>query len=226
MTMSEIRDRIILQMKKENLRQVDVHTRINVSRGTVSQWVAGQNTPKGDNLKKLASVLKCSAKWLAFGDDDDSPVYPIEAWDSATPLHADDIELPLFREIELSAGSGRTEVIENHGAKLRFAKSSLAKQGVCEESAACCFVSGDSMEPVLPDGSTVGIDTSKKSIIDGKMYAIDYSGMLRVKLLYRIPGGIKIRSVNRDYDDEVITGESLDTVRIIGKVFWSASFHS
>jgi phage repressor protein C with HTH and peptisase S24 domain len=58
------------------------------------------------------------------------------------------------------------------------------------------------------------------------MYAVDYAGMLRIKQLYRVPGGIKIRSINREYEDELITGEILESFRVIGKVFWSASFHS
>jgi phage repressor protein C with HTH and peptisase S24 domain len=144
----------------------------------------------------------------------------IEPWDSSTPLETDEVELPLFREVELSAGSGSTSVQENHGAKLRFAKSTLARKGIDPSEAACCFVSGDSMHPVLPDGSTVGINTSDKLIRDGQMYAIDHQGMLRVKYLYRIPGGIRIKSANPDYEDEVIHPTSDSEFRILGRVFW------
>lgn len=155
----------------------------------------------------------------------DIKVAPIEPWDNSSPLHEDDVELPLFREVELSAGHGMTEVVENHGATLRFSRESLARANVNSAQAACCIVSGDSMEPILPDGSTVGIDTSKTHVTDGKMYAIDYDGMLRVKQLYRISGGYKIRSVNREYEDELVRGEALSSLRVIGKVFWSASYH-
>jgi hypothetical protein len=49
----------------------------------------------------------------------------LEEWDKDTQLHEDDVELPYFREVELSAGSGRHYVIENHGDKLRFSKATL-----------------------------------------------------------------------------------------------------
>jgi phage repressor protein C with HTH and peptisase S24 domain len=146
----------------------------------------------------------------------------MDLWDGDTPLREDEVELPLFREVELAAGSGCTQVIENHGAKLRFARSTLSNAGVQASSAACVRVSGNSMEPVLPHGTTVGIDTGTTTVKDGKMYAIDHGGLLRVKLLYRLPGGgIKLRSYSRDeHPDEDLAGEGLEHFRIIGRVFW------
>jgi phage repressor protein C with HTH and peptisase S24 domain len=79
------------------------------------------------------------------------------------------------------------------------------------------------MEPALNNGATVGIDTSKKNIVDGKMYAVDHGGMLRVKMLYRLPGGVKLRSFNmEEHPDEVV---AFSEIRIIGRVFWSSNFH-
>jgi phage repressor protein C with HTH and peptisase S24 domain len=38
---------------------------------------------------------------------------------------------------------------------------------------AFCFpATGDSMEPMIPDGTTVAVDTNNKRIVDGKLYAI------------------------------------------------------
>lgn len=147
----------------------------------------------------------------------------MDAWDSNTPLNEDEVELPLFREVELAAGSGATQVIENHGAKLRFAKSTLRRAGVPAESAACAFVRGNSMEPVMPDGTCVGVNTADKTIKDGEIYAIDHGGMLRVKYLHRRPGGgIKIVSQNASEHpvEEVTAEEMAANVRVIGRVFW------
>jgi phage repressor protein C with HTH and peptisase S24 domain len=77
------------------------------------------------------------------------------------------------------------------------------------------------MEPVLPDGAVVGVDTSKTGIKDGQMYAIDQDGLLRVKLLYRLPNGIRVRSFNRDeYADEDYFYHEANKINIIGQVFW------
>lgn len=83
------------------------------------------------------------------------------------------------------------------------------------------------MEPVLPHGSTVGVDTGTTNVIDGKMYALAHAGQLRVKTLYRIPGGgIRLRSFNREeHDDEDYTAEEMieQEITILGRVFWSSA---
>lgn len=80
----------------------------------------------------------------------------VESWDDETPLDADEIELPFYKEIELSGGKGSTVILQTGGRKLRFGKYTLRKKNIDPASAACVTVSGNSMEPVLPDGSTVG----------------------------------------------------------------------
>ena len=78
------------------------------------------------------------------------------------------------------------------------------------------------MEPVLPHGSTVGVDTSQTNVIDGKMYAINHDGMLRIKTLYKLPGGgLRLRSFNTaEWPDERYEGDDLKQIKVIGKVFW------
>lgn len=147
----------------------------------------------------------------------------MDAWDSNTDLGPDEVEVPLFREVELAAGSGATQVIENHGAKLRFAKSTLARAGVPMESAACAFVRGNSMEPKMPDGTCIGVNTADTAVRDGKTYAMDHEGMLRVKILHRRPGGgLKVVSMNEEeHPPELYTAEEVqNSIRIIGRVFW------
>ncbi|BCQ70167.1 hypothetical protein PEQA60_41570 [Pseudomonas sp. Eqa60] len=151
---------------------------------------------------------------------------PIDAWDDDTPLDKDEVYVPFLKEVELSAGSGRTVVEQSHKQKLRFGRLTLRRQGVQPEDAVCVTVSGNSMEPVLPDKSTVGVDQGCTTITDGKMYAVDHDGQLRVKTLYRLPGGgIRMRSFNRDEhpDEEYTAQEMVDqNIHIKGKVFWSS----
>lgn len=147
----------------------------------------------------------------------------MDAWYSQTPLDKDEVELPLFREVELSAGAGATQVVESQSAKLRFAKSTLKRAGIPAEAAACAFVCGNSMEPVMPDGTCVGVNTADKAIKDGEIYVIDHGGMLRVKFLHRRPGGgVKIVSQNSlDHPVEELTAEEMAAqVTVIGRVFW------
>ncbi|MPY24332.1 S24 family peptidase [Shewanella sp. YLB-07] len=211
------------------LTQIQLSKKVGVSGVTISQWESGDTSPKGENLYKLAKALKCSPDWLLFGENRQTKPESnaewaggFELWDSDSPLGEDEVEIPFYMEVELSAGQGIAETAEHKGPKLRFAKSSLKRQGVNSLQAACVKVNGNSMEPVLPHGSTVGVDTSATTIIDGKMYAINHDGMMRVKMLYKLPGGgMRLRSYNLDeYPDERLDANQLKQVTVIGKVFW------
>ena len=138
------------------------------------------------------------------------------------PPTAGEIDVPYFREVELAAGNGACEVIENHGVTKRLPLRALEQSGVAVENAACATVRGDSMLPVLPDGTCIGIDRGTTDIVDGEIYAIDHDGMLRVKYLYRMPlGRVRIASENdSEYPDEIVSGDDLQFLRIIGRVFW------
>lgn len=80
--------------------------------------------------------------------------------------------------------------------------------------------------PVLRDGATVGVNAGKSAIgdiVDGDLYAINHNGQLRVKQLYRLPSGIRLRSFNRDeHPDEDYSFQDIqdEQISILGHVFW------
>lgn len=151
-------------------------------------------------------------------------------WDDETPVEDDEVSVPFLREVELAAGSGRFVIEESENSSLRFGKRSLRHNGVQFDQAKCVTVRGNSMLPVLRDGATVGVNTGKSSvgdIIDGDLYAISHGGQLRVKQVYRLPTGIRLRSFNRDeHPDEDYSFQQLqeEQIRLIGHVFWWGMF--
>lgn len=152
----------------------------------------------------------------------------ISIWDDETPLDDDEVEVPFLKEVELAAGCGRTAIQESTTFKLRFGRRSLRRQGVQPSNAVCVTIKGNSMEPVLRSGATVGVDRGNREVVDGDLYAINHDGQLRVKQVYRLPGGgIRLRSFNRDeHPDEEYTFAAMrdNGIDIIGRVFWGAMF--
>lgn len=233
--------------KKAGLSQLQLAEAIGVKQPTISELERGESQ-SSSYLIQIAQACDVNPLWLQTGavvlDEvhrssgalstevaevrasyvglTATPIGAFDLWDSSTPLGKDEIEVPFFKEVELSAGNGSSVVKENTGFKLRFAKSTLKRQGVSPEHAACVVVSGNSMQPVLPDKATVGIDTANTKVKDGEMYAVDHDGLLRVKILYRLPGGgYRLRSYNKDeYPDEDIPGHQADKLKVLGKVFW------
>lgn len=149
---------------------------------------------------------------------------PLHPWDDSTPLDDDEVELPLYKEVELAAGSGNTAVQEVPGRKLRFSHATLRAAGVDPAAAVCATLTGTSMAPLIIPGATIGIDTSSTAIVDSEIYAIDHDGMLRVKFLYRLPGGgVRFRSYNSDeHPDEEYSRSQIEaqSIKILGWVFW------
>lgn len=215
------------------------------SRAALAQIESGATkNPKPRNLQAACdamgigfrSALNGELEWLNdyIGGQTIRPTLPtpiqpnaeylggFDLWDDNTPMADDEVALPFFREVELSAGAGRYEVVLNHGPKLRFAKASLRKSGVQPDNAVCVTAAGNSMEPVIPDGTTIGIDQGFTHIKNGEIYAIDHDGHLRIKLLYQMPGGVlRVRSFNSDeWPDEHYSGGDLAKIKVLGRVFW------
>lgn len=150
-------------------------------------------------------------------------VTPLDLWDDKTPLGKDEVALPFFREVELSAGQGYVVMLDEKGQKHRLWRGILQQRNVNPEAAACVMVTGNSMVPVLPAGSLVAVDTANRNVEDGKMYALDHDGLIRIKVLYRMPGGgLRLKSYNdAEHPDERYEGSYVkERIEIIGKIFW------
>lgn len=180
-----------------------------------------EGLPKGylDNVRDTSIVTEESGVHHSGLKD-------IHLWDDSTPVEDDEVCVPFLREVELAAGSGRFVIEESEGAFLRFGKRNLRQNGVQFNQAKCVTVRGNSMLPVLRDGATVGVNIGKNSIgdiTDGDLYAINHNGQLRVKQVYRLPSGIRLRSFNRDeHPDEDYTFQGIqeEQIAILGHVFW------
>ncbi|MDD0824629.1 S24 family peptidase [Mannheimia sp. AT1] len=77
----------------------------------------------------------------------------------------------------------------------------------------------DSMEPTIPKGSPVVIDTKVNSYIGDGIYAFSSNGNLFIKRIQKLmKGGYKIISDNKElYDPEEINDEYLDNAKFVGK---------
>ncbi|MBV8045118.1 helix-turn-helix transcriptional regulator [Pluralibacter sp.] len=199
-----------------------------------SVWKLASGGAKGSRKTvQIAQVLGVRPEWLSDGvgpmrsDSKESNIAPesewgtIEVWDSKTPLRDDEVEVPFLKDIEFACGDGSYNEEDYNGFKLRFSKSTLRKIGASTDGhGILCFPArGNSMEPNIPDGTTVAINTEDKKIVDGKIYAISEDGWKRIKLLYRVgPDTVSVRSYNSvEHQPE---DKPLEKIEIIGRVFW------
>lgn len=216
---------------EEHGRGVVLAKKLGVTPKAVSKWLNAESMPRQNKMAELSDFLGVSLYWLQYGKEEQSStgnakvLGNMQVWDSRTPIGDDEVAVPFLSEIKLSAGNGFVSDLEHdNGFRLRFAKSTLRRYNVAPENAVCVAVHGNSMEPVLPDGSTVGIDCGNKTLIEGKIFAINHNGELFIKKLYRLPGGgLRIYSFNeleyppREYTEDQISEQK---ITIVGRVFW------
>lgn len=231
--------RLIRRMKELDISGADITRATGATSAAITKWRQGLNAPTRYALP-LANLLQTTPEWLLYGENEpqqipESTLTPrresnvrefgkFHLWSSKDPLPEDEyVHLPFLKEVRFQGGSGNVEIEDYNGFTLPFAKATLYRYNVDTEKSFCCTLDGDSMEPVIPDGATIGISVGDNHIKDGKIYAFEHDGLFRVKRLFLLPGGqIRINSYNQDdpaYADEIVPIEDL---RIVGRVFtWS-----
>lgn len=63
------KDRLQDALDRNNMKAIELAERLNVSRGTISQYLSGKFVPRGDRLHKIAVILNVNEAWLLEYDD-------------------------------------------------------------------------------------------------------------------------------------------------------------
>ncbi|MFZ7814670.1 S24 family peptidase [Acinetobacter lwoffii] len=223
-------DRINQRMKELGLQHKDLVAATGASKGTVTNWINGVNSPTNERLIKLAQALKTTSSWLLTGNS--TPEFAqVEPWDSNTPLDDDEIEIPFFKDFSFACGGGSIgEAIANETRKLRMSKATLRNLSITKENAVAATASGDSMSPTIKDGDTIHVDLGRKNIKDGKIFAICLGGLFYCKRLYNLPlGGVRIVSDNSgEFPEMHLSAQEIvdQQLEIIGWVWQISSLES
>lgn len=220
-----LKDRLKTARKIAKKSQEDVANAIKITQSAYSQLETGR-VESSTHLPAIARYLGVDAYWLQTGVESKN-FTPIETWDSNTPLDDDEVEIPFFKDFSFACGSGSiSEAIANEKRKLRMAKSTLRNLTISKENAVAAIASGDSMTPAIKDGDTIHLDLGRRSIKDGKIFAICLGGLFYCKRLYNLPfGGVRIVSDNSEEFPEIqLTAEQVieQDFQIVGWV-WQIS---
>lgn len=228
-----IGQRISEVMLERGMSNAKLARMIGVSRPTVGNWIEGKSTPTGENLNNLANVLKVDSNWLLTGRERDilAGFMQVEPWDSDTPLEDDEVEIPFFKDFSFACGSGSMgEALASEKRKLRMSKATLRNRAIDKKNAVATIATGDSMSPTIKDGDTIHLDIGRKTIKDGKIFAICHGGLFMAKRLYSLPfGGVRVVSDNSDeYPEIKLTAEQIksEQFEIIGWVWQISSLEN
>lgn len=149
-----------------------------------------------------------------------SYIHPLADDNQKIVTKSDFVLVPYHSDVKVAAGEGRYNgVLET--LSLPISLPELQKLDVRPNNIICCRILDDSMEPMIQNGTLVGINTAATEIQNGKVYAfVDKDGLSSIKVLVKDNDShIKIHSYNYSYETKTVAS---DSIRVIGRVFWAA----
>ena len=179
-----------------NMGQLDLAVALEFeSQSMISMVERGERSMSLDSAVKAANVLGVSVDYLV-GVSDDPRTYssiaqelgqldavrrelgdePDEAF--ALPANSGFVEV---QEVEASAGSGRLIDGAPSRGRLVFQREWLVAHRINPGYCTVIGVSGDSMEPTLPDGCSILVDHTRLSRVNGHIYVFQTEDELLVK---------------------------------------------
>ena len=205
---------------------------LNESPQSISNWEK-RGVPKA-KLTDLGQRLGVTAEWLdkgkmepdaSWGPSIKTPFRPIRAIDNIDEAEHDIFEVPRYT-LKASAGHGQIVFeVDEVGQPNYMRMNWLKREGWKKDELFSIVVVGDSMEPRIPDGSSVTVH-KQPNIVNGKVHVLCRDGECYVKRLFKqFDGSLLVRSDNQvGYKDVIIAPEDLESVHIVGLVV-SVSFN-
>lgn len=187
-------------------------------RATIDRWMNAQSEPALLDIAALAAACHVSLEWLATG----LGLPTNGTFIALDSLNREIVQVPI---LDVNAGAG--PAVDNDGAEivahLPFLVGFLRKLHIKPERVRAVRARGDSMEPTVPDGMLVLINTAVSDLQDGRIYAIRAPDGLRLKRIQRqIDGSVMLISDNRDkYLPETLSREEAETIEVAGRAFWT-----
>lgn len=223
-TQSIVGERIKGKRKELRLNQEDLAQMVDVARQTVSSWERGGFIPEGENLRKIASALKCSSSFLLGETDDPTPQYSPQKQQvvsNVAPINlAHMIRIKVLpRDFKVCCGNGidwRSEAIDFEET-LILPLADLARR-YSDGDVLAVYAEGNSMEPKIGDGDLVLFVPHEKEVLSaGIMMVVNYNGRMIIRgVIENNRKQITLRAMNKEYEDIVVTPD--DDFTICGRV--------
>ena len=189
-------ERIKELIKKNHITSNKMLMDLGLAKGSMYSWQMRGTIPNAETMSKIADYFGVTVDYLVNG--------------TTTPV-SDVVMVPIYGNV--AAGEGMFADNEIIGIQPVF--SAMVKNiGECF----CLRVSGDSMLPLIQDGSTILV--RKQSSVDSGTYAVvlidDNNGVVK-KVIYDADS-VTLVSINPNYPPRTFAGEDLKRLIVLGSV--------
>jgi len=211
--------------------------RIGLSPGVFNRMWNEGTPPKADALALIAEKTGVSLDWLVLGigemkrgminqeksNQENGHINGV-ILNGALDNHVELGEFVLIPRYEVAASAGGGAVIHSEQIvdyltfKADWIRNGL---GLSEKDLALINVKGDSMEPTLSNEDLILVDMRTRQVQDDSVYVLQFGGVLLVKRIQRkLDGSVIVKGDNTIYEPQVISGDMLDTLNVVGRVVW------
>lgn len=231
--------------------QLELSKKTGISARTINSYALGESDPSRSRIAAIAKAANVSAGWLVTGEGpmllpdstmekgEISPRLTIQVMPDPQPCFVDasgQVRIPQWidpdpamfdyvpmAEAQLSGGGGCFVISEDVEGYYAFRKSWLKRVATSVRNLVLMRVNGDSMVPNVCENDTVMIDTGRRDVKEGTIYALRVDSTTIVKRLsLRIGGKVLIVSDNfSDNRPELAAYEaSMQDLHVIGQVIF------
>jgi transcriptional regulator len=203
--MAEIKDRIVSLRNEKNITQSQLAEELNISPSAIGMYEQGRRKPSYELLEEICDYFNVDMDYL-MGRSDIKNRYQAGLkydWEDKkqedsnidmNTVNTDYIMIPLYESISAGYGASNSEFIE------MIPVFGLKKNGTTYFAVK---VEGDSMEPKIPNGSTIIIKKDIQ-IESGEIGAFNLNDENFVKQKKVVKDRIILHSFNLAYEDKVV----------------------
>lgn len=203
--MAEIKDRIVSLRNEKNITQSQLAEELNISPSAIGMYEQGRRKPSYELLEEICDYFNVDMDYL-MGRSDIKNRYQAGLkydWENKKQedsnidmktVNTDYIMIPLYESISAGYGASNSEFIE------MIPVFGLKKNGTTYFAVK---VEGDSMEPKIPNGSTIIIKKDIQ-IESGEIGAFNLNDENFVKQKKVVKDRLILHSFNLAYDDKVV----------------------
>lgn len=215
--MAEIKDRIVSLRNEKNITQSQLAEELNISPSAIGMYEQGRRKPSYELLEEICDYFNVDMDYL-MGRSDIKNRYQAGLkydWEDKkqedsnidmNTVNTDYIMIPLYESISAGYGASNSEFIE------MIPVFGLKKNGTTYFAVK---VEGDSMEPKIPNGSTIIIKKDIQ-IENGEIGAFNLNDENFVKQKKVVKDRLILHSFNLAYDDKLVN--EYDDFKEYGKV--------
>ena len=204
-----------------------------VSPSVARKWTRGESDPKREHLIQVAEGMGVDLEWLAVGvgDKEQGPAPDLFQIGYVQSGKTENMVRSLLSslgynlipqyDVTASAGGGAFVEEESEIGRVAFRDDWLEMKGLNRKDLRIITNEGDSMEPLIRDGSMLLVDIGRsRDLADGN-YVLRFNGHLVTKRLQAdLPDRILIRSENPAYRDRELSFDQARELDICGRVVW------